>query len=466
MSVKYTVDKIAAFVDGCTNEAIPPDVRELVAKHLLDSIGCAIGAIGSKVTEDIMAVVDAFGGKPMCTLIGGGLTSPDRAALYNGCLVRYLDFMDAYLRPEEVNHPCDNIMAILAAAEHVGSSGKDFATALAIAFEIQNHLLDLPTMRASVNYTTPLAFSVAAGVSKVLGLDAAHTANALAIAGVGAVSCAVIQAEPVSNWKGLASGESASRALHNAYLAQTGITGTPGVFDGPHGLFQIVRDHLDTDWTTEWFAYAQRSSIKKYNAEFQSQSAVDLAIDLRNNHKIEVEKINSMHVEVAQGAYDVLAGGTYGPKTECRIKEQADHNLMYLLSVALLDGEIWPPQFTTERINRDDVQSLMRKVTAAPNDDFSRRLGPQMPASLSIELEGGEVIKGEKGVFDGFWATPMTWDQVRAKFDRLTDGRVDKALGAELAAAAQNIDKIAVKDLTALLGRVSPPLVPIVSNAL
>ena len=125
--------------------------------------------------------------------------------------------------------------------------------------------------------------------------------------------------------------------------------------------------------------------------------------------------------------------------------------------MALLDGEIWPPQFTTERIDRDDVQSLTNKVTAAPNDDFSRRLGPQMPASISIELEGGEVINGEKGVFDGFWVTPMTWDQVRAKFDRLTDGRVDRALGAELAAAAQNIDEIAVSDLTSLLGRVSPP---------
>jgi hypothetical protein len=148
-------------------------------------------------------------------------------------------------------------------------------------------------------------------------------------------------------------------------------------------------------------------SDERLSSLFQSQSAVDLAIDLRDNRNIDVEKINSIHVEVAQGAYDVLAGGTYGPKTECRIKEQADHNLMYLLSVALLDGEIWPPQFSTERINRDDVQSLMTKVTAAPNDDFSRRLGPQMPASLSIELEGGEVIKGEKGVFDGFWATPI-----------------------------------------------------------
>jgi 2-methylcitrate dehydratase PrpD len=82
---------------------------------------------------------------------------------------------------------------------------------------------------------------LAAGASKVLGLDAERTAHALAIAGVGAVSCAVIQAEPVSNWKGLASGEAASRALLNTYLARTGVTGTLGVFDGPHGIFQLVR---------------------------------------------------------------------------------------------------------------------------------------------------------------------------------------------------------------------------------
>jgi 2-methylcitrate dehydratase len=267
-------------------------------------------------------------------------------------------------------------MAVLAAAEDVGASGRDFLTAVSISFEIQNQLLDLPTMRAGVNYTTPLAFSVAAGASKVLGLDAERTAHALAIAGVGAVSCAVIQAEPVSNWKGLASGEAASRALLNTYLARTGITSTLGVFDGPHGIFQLVRDRLDFDWQTEWFGFARRSSLKKYNAEFQSQSAVDLVIDLRTEHKFDVNAIKRAHVEVAQGAYDVLAGGTYGPKTECRNKEQADHNLMYLISVALLDGEIWPEQFNEERINRGDVQDLMKKVTASSNEAFSRRIGP------------------------------------------------------------------------------------------
>ena len=62
MTSTYTVEKIAAFVDGYSNSAIQKDLRDLVARHLLDSIGCAIGAIGAKVTHDIKAVVDAFGG--------------------------------------------------------------------------------------------------------------------------------------------------------------------------------------------------------------------------------------------------------------------------------------------------------------------------------------------------------------------------------------------------------------------
>jgi 2-methylcitrate dehydratase len=228
---KYTVEKIAEFVDGCSNSAIQPDVRDLVARHLLN-IGCTIGAMGAKVTQDIKAVVDAFGGNQMCTLIGGGLTSPDRGALYNDRLVRYLDFMDAYLRPDEVNHPCDTIMAILAAAEHMGRSGEDFVTAVAID-EIQNRLLDLPTIRGHINYTMPLAFSVAAGASKVLGLDMEHTANAMAIAGVGAVSCAVIQAEPVSNWKGLSSGLDGKIAVITG--GNSGVGSATGVRSIHHG---------------------------------------------------------------------------------------------------------------------------------------------------------------------------------------------------------------------------------------
>jgi 2-methylcitrate dehydratase len=92
----------------------------------------------------------------------------------------------------------------------------------------------------------------------------------------------------------------------------------------------------------------------------------------------------------------------------------------------------------------------MKKVTASPNDAFSRRVGPEMPTSIKIELDNGETIQGEKSVFDGFHSTPMSWDQVQAKF-------LDKALGREISAIASEIDTVPVKQLTALLARVSAP---------
>ena len=43
-SAATTVEKIAAFVVGCDNWSVAPDVRDTTRKHLLDSIGRAIGA--------------------------------------------------------------------------------------------------------------------------------------------------------------------------------------------------------------------------------------------------------------------------------------------------------------------------------------------------------------------------------------------------------------------------------------
>jgi 2-methylcitrate dehydratase len=46
----------------------------------------------------------------ICSLIGGGLTAPDRTAFYNNALVRYLDFNDSYLAKGETC-PSDNVGA-------------------------------------------------------------------------------------------------------------------------------------------------------------------------------------------------------------------------------------------------------------------------------------------------------------------------------------------------------------------
>ena len=41
-------ETFAAFAAGLDAEAIPPDVREQALAHLLDTIGCAVAAVGGR----------------------------------------------------------------------------------------------------------------------------------------------------------------------------------------------------------------------------------------------------------------------------------------------------------------------------------------------------------------------------------------------------------------------------------
>src|SRR5574341_2632694 len=106
--------------------------------------------------------VEELGGNPLCAMIGGGRSAPDRAAFYNGALVRYLDFNESYLAKGETCHPSDNIGAILAASEYALASGRQFLTALAVAYQVQCRLSDLAPVRArGFDHTTQGAFAVA-----------------------------------------------------------------------------------------------------------------------------------------------------------------------------------------------------------------------------------------------------------------------------------------------------------------
>ncbi len=445
---------IAEFALRVDAKDLNEESRGLLKRNLLDTLGCAIGALGGEPPKAIRRVVEELGGTGKCTLVGGGKSAPDRAALVNGALVRYLDFMDNFAAPGEVCHPADNLAALLAAAEYGGKSGEDLLVALAVAYQVQCRLLEsMPTMEAGINHTTAQAFAVAAGASRLLGLDAKQASNAVALAGVDSVSLAVVQAEPVSQWKGLSSGETGAHALQNTFLARAGITGPLGVFEGPLGLAELVHKEPGIDWKQEGLEAITRTSIKKYNAEFQAQAALEATMQLRGENNLTGADIEKVIVDVPRGAYEVIGGGKYGPKDQAIYKEQADHNLRYLAAVALLDGEVTPAQFTSERITRADVQTLLQKVVVQPNTSFTLRLPKEMPARVTIELTGGKQLKKEVAGYEGFYAQPMTWEQVRAKFDRLAAPYADTKLRDEIAAAVSGLEKLPVSDLTKLLAR-------------
>ena len=126
-------EQLAAFAANVTYDDLTEEARKQIKFLVLDTIGCAIGSLGSKPIDLLRQQADDFGGKGHCTLVGVGLTAPDRATFYNTALVRYLDFNDGYMGSMATSHPSDNLGPIMAASQYADASGRAFMTALALA---------------------------------------------------------------------------------------------------------------------------------------------------------------------------------------------------------------------------------------------------------------------------------------------------------------------------------------------
>src|SRR5215469_2563300 len=259
------VERIAAFAAAARARQLTPDIRLLFKRNILDSLGCAIAALPGPPFQALREQFEEYRAPGRCTLIGGGKTSADQAALFNSGLVRYVDLLDSYMSPGGLCHPSDNFGTVLAAAEQVGASGEEFMLALAVAYEIQCRFTAVvPVMAEGFNHATQLAISAAAGAGKLLGLSAAEIANAIAIATVDNVTLACVHAEPVSQWKGFSPGMTGMRAVYAASLAKRGFTGPTGLFEGPNGLERIFAQTIPVDWEDPSLAIVTQTVMKKY----------------------------------------------------------------------------------------------------------------------------------------------------------------------------------------------------------
>src|SRR5437763_733790 len=293
------VEQLAAFVVHTKYEDLTEEARQQLKIRVLDALGCAIGAVEGPPIRMLRSQLEDFGGKPLSTLIGGGKNAPDRAALYNSALVRYLDYNDSYLAKNETCHPSDNLGAVLAASEYSDSSGEEFLTALAVAYQVQCRLSDVAPVRAKgFDHTTQGSYAVAAGVAKALGLDQHAVANAIAISGTAYNALRVTRTGSLSNWKGLAYPDTAFGATHAAFLAMRGITGPLEVLAGNKGLMDAITGHFELDWSRENLEAVRRTSVKKYNAEFHSQSALEGILELRAAQHLRPEEIENISIDI------------------------------------------------------------------------------------------------------------------------------------------------------------------------
>lgn len=422
--------------------------------RVLDAIGCAIGALNSQTIKNIQQMTHDLTADGSVTMIGGGKTTPDYAALFNGAAIRYLDYNDSYLAKGETCHPSDNISAILAATEHNHGTGKDFLLGLAIAYQIQCRLSDeAPVRKHGFDHTVQEAYGAAAGAAKALGLTQTQIANAIAISGTSYNSLRVTRTGALSNWKGLAAPNTARGAMSSALLAKYNITGPREVFEGNKGFYETIAGKFEIDWEKEGLERVLKTIIKRYNAEIHSQSSIEGLIEFRNKEHLAPEAIKEIRLDTFDVAFNIIGGGEEGDKKQIRLKEEADHSLPYMLSAAYLDGQVLPAQYEQDRILKDDIQNLLQKVTVRENPEFSKRFPNEMAIRLEVETNDGHVYTIDKDDYQGFTSRPATWEVLLEKYHLLTES-IDQTLAQKIADTIARLEDIDISELTNLLAQI------------
>lgn len=448
-------EEIAAFAAKASYDDMSVKAWQQVKLLVMDTIGCAIGSLGAEPVRFLRAQADDFGGTAHCTLIGGGKTAPDRAAFYNAALVRYLDFNDGYMGRLATSHPSDNMGPVLAATEYVGASGKDFMTALALAYQVQCRLCDEMSYEKK-GFDQPMAgaYAVAAGASRALGLDARTAANALGISGASGNPLFVTRTGTISHWKGFAYAGGAFNAVHATFMAMRGVTGPLTVFEGPFGVVDTITGPINIDWSAENLEKVLDISIKKYNSGVHAQTAIECALEMKDEHGFSPGEVERIDIETYERAYFIMGGGMGGDRHVVPNKETADHSMPYVVAAALLDGQVMPAQFEESRIHKEDIQTLLQKVHIASAADLTERYPAESPFRFKITMSDGAVHEKEKPGYEGFFAYPMSWDTVVGKFEALSEAHTSAPLRGEITDAVSRLESISVRDLTALLGNV------------
>jgi len=96
---RSAVERIAAFAAAARAQQLKPNIRQLFKRNILDSLACAIAALPGRPFQALREQFEEYRAPGRCTLIGGGKTSVDQAALFNSGLTRYVDLLDSYMSP-------------------------------------------------------------------------------------------------------------------------------------------------------------------------------------------------------------------------------------------------------------------------------------------------------------------------------------------------------------------------------
>jgi len=429
-------------------EDLPPAVVEKAKRVMLDTVGCAFGGLNAEPVRLARETVFLQGGHPQSTLIGlGRKVSADQAAFVNAMAIRYLDFND-YTPPG--GHPSKNLASALAVAELKNLTGKDLILAVIVAYEVFVRIREA-TIGSEMSDgwdigTILLNYSSAALAARLLGLDAAGIANAMAIAGAHGNTLAevrrggMLSGGSMTPSKGTAGPLSVRNGTFAALLAAQGMTYPLSIFEGTYGLQNYVTEILNEDILRNRSGDFKilLSMTKMWPCHKYCQGPIAAAIEVRDQG-VRPEDIES--VTVFLSAMGIENQQVYN-RSEITVREHADHNMPYYVARALLDGNVTDHDFNPERFREARVLDTMKRVTLELNPNLDHNPDNWDVVNLEVKLRNGKVHKAEILDPPGSLENPPTDALLVKKFTGMAEEHLGKAGTEKAVDTILNIDQV------------------------
>ncbi|MBI2988727.1 MAG: MmgE/PrpD family protein [Deltaproteobacteria bacterium] len=272
---------------------------------------------------------------------------------------------------------------ILAVGEHQHSSGQEVITAIVLAYELLSKVCDsvggnhgVLGRRGWAPDTIKTLCVMALIAGRLLGLNEEQMANALAIAGCFTLELGILQSphEEITMARNLKFAYGAYHGILGALLAQKGFKGPLNVFEGHHGLAEVVAGaEMDLeklrqprrDWTilNTW--------VKNLAADGNLEGPLEATLTLVKEHDIRAEDVAEVRIRTT--SHDYRRHASHATRRYPKTKETADHSSYYTTAVAILDRAVGPEQYSHEKLRDPRWRELADKIFVEPDpklDEF------------------------------------------------------------------------------------------------
>lgn len=453
MRTATIAETFAAWASSLAIGDIPDDVAGHATAAVTDTVALMVaGARTSRVSAfGQLATAEARAGG--ATVAGTrGKTRVQDAAFANAIYAHSSELDDVFVGAG--GHPGAVVVpAALAVAEHLGSTGGQLLTAVVAGYEVMHRSIQpmFPGTQRRGFQGTGLAgpFGAAAAAGSLCRLDAAALAEAFGVAGC--YSCGLMEYDQAGGeCKRLYAGLGARAGVEAVTLAAAGVTGPLTIYEGRRGVFRSFSDSSDPgaalDGLGESFRIATHRHVKPYPVVTSIHGALD-ALRVLVPAPVPAGAIRRVTITVPPLA--LSHGGAVRVPADTL---SAQFSFAFAVAVWVLTGTVDVAWFEDAAFRQS---AGVAAVCSAVELEADPALGPdaqQGGATVRVEFADGTVRTRAQPVPAGRPDNPLSEQEMRARFDRLTVPVLGPDRSARLLDALWRLREApAVDELAALL---------------